>query len=107
NTCVPLDDGQLNALTGSWEGDGTLTVEATAKTATSGGDTFTENWYLKGSAPGVDNQIFVFATEPNGLLTGADSLTRQFFGWGADAEPDSPIAREAQAALDAAPRCLD
>ncbi|MGA7098597.1 MAG: DUF2510 domain-containing protein, partial [Acidimicrobiia bacterium] len=42
NTCVPLDDGQLNALTGSWEGDGTLTVEATAKTATSGGDTFTE-----------------------------------------------------------------
>lgn len=107
STCVPLDDGQLNALTGSWEGDGTLTVEATGRTPTSGGDTFTEIWYLQGSAPGVDHQIFVFATEPNGLLAGADSLTRQFFGWGADAEPDSPLAHEAQSALDAAPRCLD
>lgn len=105
--CDSLDDGQSNALTGSWEGDGALTVEATAKAPTSGGDTFTEIWYLQGSAPGVDNQVFVFAAEPNGLLMGADSLTRQFFGWGADAEPDSPVAREAQAALDAAPRCLD
>ncbi|HVR77152.1 MAG TPA: hypothetical protein VMS99_02045 [Acidimicrobiia bacterium] len=105
-SCAPLSASERATMTDAWTGSGTLTVEATAKADTSGSDSSTEIWFLQGSAPGIDSEVFVFANEPEGLLIGADAASREFFEWGAAADSDSPAAREARAALNAAPNCL-
>ncbi len=67
---------------------------------------FSEIHYIKGNAPGIDGQVFSFATKPGGLLMGADAVTREFFEWGAAATSGSPAAQEARTALNSAADCL-
>ena len=105
-SCPALSAAETEQLVDSWTGNGELTVEATAKTETDGSDLFSEIWYLQGSAPGIGSQVFAFATDPGGLLVGAESVTREFFEWGADIGPGSTADQEARAALAAAPDCL-
>jgi len=105
-SCSTLTSGEIDQLTDAWTGNGSLTVEATAKAPTSGSDMFTEIWFLKGSAPGIDGEVYEFATRPGGLLIGADAVAREFFEWGADVETGSTADSEARAAARNAPKCL-
>ena len=77
------------------------------KVKSDGSEVFTEVWYIKGSGPGIDSEVFVFANDPGGLLVGADFVTREFFDWGAAAASGSPMDVAARATVDAAPTCLN
>jgi hypothetical protein len=96
----------LNTALDGWTGNGDLTVEAAQKASSIGSDAFSEVWYIQGSAPGLDSEVFVFANDPDGLLVGADSATREFFSWGAAAATGSPMDMAARDTVDAAPTCL-
>jgi Protein of unknown function (DUF2510) len=106
SSCHPLSASETSLLADAWTGNGALTVEATAKANSFANDTFTEIWFLQGTAPGVDGQVYVFATKPGGLLVGAEPVTREFFDWGADVSSDSPMGQSARDALNSAPDCL-
>ncbi|MEX2251468.1 MAG: DUF2510 domain-containing protein [Acidimicrobiia bacterium] len=105
-SCSALTASQIATLTDGWTGNGNLTVVSTGKASTSGSEMFSQIWYLEGSAPGIENTVFAFATDPGGLVVGADSVTREFSSWGAAASSDSPAAQQARMALNAAHDCL-
>ena len=105
-SCTTLAQADVNKALQGWTGSGTLTVTSALKVPSSGSDVFTEVWYIKGSAPGIDSEVFVFANDPGGLLVGADFVTREFFDWGAAAASGSPMDVAARDTVDAAPTCL-
>ena len=105
-SCASLGQTEINTAVDGWTGDGTLTVEAARKVPSGGSDIFTEVWFIQGSAPGIDSEVFIFANDPGGLLVGANSVTREFFSWGAAAALGSPLDVAARDTMRAAPTCL-
>ena len=91
--CTPLSDAEVAVLVGmdgeNWTGDGEFSTTAAEKTAVPAEDRlFTHVVFLQGDAPGLEGEVYVFAsqyedlTQPGGLLVGADSVTREFWVWG-------------------------
>lgn len=105
-SCTTLAQADINTALDGWTGSGTLTVTQAQKVKSDGSDVFTEVWYIKGSAPGINSEVFIFANDPGGLLVGADFVTREFFSWGAAAASGSPMDAAARATVEAAPTCL-
>jgi len=110
DTCDRISATELSLLVDGWTGSGSFSAESAMRTEASGSDTFTHVVYVQGTAAGLDSEVFTFATSSvpinGGLIVGADSLTREFFEWGAAATPGSPAAEQAATAVQGSTRCL-
>lgn len=110
--CVPLSQWEIEYLEEEWRGEGSLTVEAAMRSRAADSDVFPYVAYVQASAPGIQSEVFTFATSrasltSTGMTYGVDSITRGSFAVGSVAyTPDSTAGREIRAALGSSTQCL-
>jgi hypothetical protein len=91
---VAEEDGEAP----NYKGSPDFQLAGTARYSTDS-DIFPELWVLHGE----DGRTYTFATDPNGMLVGADAQTRKAWVWGeALTDTDSPVGRAIEEALDTA-----
>jgi hypothetical protein len=103
--CTVLTEEEVARIVEEEEGDdpnytgsGTFALAGTARYSTDS-DIFPELWVLYGE----DGRTYTFATDPNGMLMGADGPTRKAWVWGsALTSTDSPVGRAIEEAVSSA-----